>query len=153
MHKDSRIRPGILLAAFLLLAGPFSGRSYALSTRTLISPVGEAAGDDFGISVSGAGDMNGDGYADVIVGAPGSDAGGIDAGRAYVHFGGPDADAVPDLMLTGEAAGDGFGVSASDVHSLRATTARVGTDSMTLGGGCLREFTSCVSRTRKMRVS
>ena len=39
-------------------------------------------------SVSYAGDVNGDGYADVIVGAHENDAGGVDAGRAYIYFGG-----------------------------------------------------------------
>jgi hypothetical protein len=66
-----------------------------------------------GLSVSSAGDVNGDGYADVIVGAPGNDAAGTDAGRAYVYYGGPAADAIPDLTLTGAAAGDNFGVSVS----------------------------------------
>ncbi len=41
----------------------------------------------FGFSVSSAGDVDNDGYADVIVGAPWEDAGATDAGRAYV-FGG-----------------------------------------------------------------
>ena len=34
-----------------------------------VTMTGEAAGDNFGISVSTAGDVNGDGYSDVIVGA------------------------------------------------------------------------------------
>src|SRR5262249_47181052 len=62
---------------------------------------GEAPGDLFGISVASAGDVNGDGYADVIVGAYSNDAGGNNAGRAYVYFGGPTPDAVPDLVFTG----------------------------------------------------
>ena len=41
-----------------------------------------------GVSVSGAGDVNGDGYADVIVGAPNYDAGETDEGAAFVFLGG-----------------------------------------------------------------
>ncbi|WP_353717490.1 integrin alpha [Dyadobacter sp. 676] len=40
-----------------------------------------------GYSVSSAGDMNGDGYSDVIVGAPMYDWNGVDAGVAYVFPG------------------------------------------------------------------
>ncbi len=49
---------------------------------------GQGASDYSGASVTGAGDVNGDGLADLIVGAYGSDpATGIDAGRSYVVFG------------------------------------------------------------------
>src|SRR5439155_24880968 len=41
-----------------------------------------------GFSVAGAGDVNGDGFADFIVGASNTDAGGIDRGEAYVVYGG-----------------------------------------------------------------
>ncbi len=41
----------------------------------------------FGYSVAAAGDVNGDGFDDVIVGASRYDTGGVDGGRAYVYHG------------------------------------------------------------------
>ncbi|MBU4154396.1 MAG: integrin alpha, partial [Proteobacteria bacterium] len=49
---------------------------------------GDEAGDRAGFSVSSAGDINGDGFDDLIVGAPFSDDGGSYSGEAYVVFGG-----------------------------------------------------------------
>jgi hypothetical protein len=74
---------------------------------------GEAIADEFGGTVSAAGDVNADTFDDVVVGAAGSDAAGAGAGRAYVYFGGPAVDQVVDLVLNGSAAGDGFGISVS----------------------------------------
>ena len=79
---------------------------------------GEAGDDEFGVSVSAAGDVNGDGFADVIVGAANNNAAGSDAGRVYVYYGGPSADGTPDLVLTGEAAGDFFGISVAAARTL-----------------------------------
>jgi FG-GAP repeat protein len=89
------------------------------SARNLVTLVGATPGDTFGGSVAAAGDLNGDGFGDVIVGAYQCDAGGLDAGRAYVYYGGRNVDAKPDIYLTGEAPGDLFGVSvasAGDVN-------------------------------------
>jgi hypothetical protein len=47
------------------------------------------AGAHFGYSVSAAGDVNGDGYSDVIIGAPHYDNGQSEEGRAYVYLGFP----------------------------------------------------------------
>jgi len=66
---------------------------------------GEAVGDRFGASVDGVGDVNADGYGDFIVGARLNSAGGPDAGRAYVYYGGPGLDATADLVITGGGAG------------------------------------------------
>ena len=50
--------------------------------------IGAAYGDRAGYSVSAAGDVNGDGYGDIIVGAPSAqDNGGNPAGTSYVIFG------------------------------------------------------------------
>lgn len=60
----------------------------ALNGTTGFRIDGGAAGDVFGASVSAAGDVNGDGFADVIVGANLADpAAGLSAGRAYVIYG------------------------------------------------------------------
>ena len=70
---------------------------------------GVATGDQFGESVSAAGDVNGDGKADFIVGAPFADPGGRSlAGSAYVYSG---ADGSLLYQRDGGAAGDNFGWS------------------------------------------
>ncbi|MEW5873842.1 MAG: thrombospondin type 3 repeat-containing protein [Candidatus Zixiibacteriota bacterium] len=73
---------------------------------------GESAGDEFGRAVAGAGDVNSDGFDDVIIGAYLNGAGGVDAGRAYV-FSGQDASLL--YTLTGAATGDQFGWSVAGV--------------------------------------
>ncbi|MEM0921999.1 MAG: hypothetical protein AAGI13_03085, partial [Pseudomonadota bacterium] len=51
---------------------------------------GEQSGQSFGRSVAGAGDVNGDGFVDIVIGAPYTDVAGSidDRGRVYVIFGG-----------------------------------------------------------------
>ena len=48
---------------------PFRGSRSGLELFPVWTATGEAVGDRFGCSVAGAGDVNGDGYADVIIGA------------------------------------------------------------------------------------
>ena len=97
-----------------IVAGARDGnRAYVYSGRTgerLLALEGEAPGDLFGFAVASAGDIDGDGRADVLVGAPGNDANGRDAGRAYV-FAGLDGHRI--RSLDGKAPGDLFG-SATD---------------------------------------
>jgi hypothetical protein len=86
---------------------------------------GQSAGDTSGYSVSSAGDVNGDGLEDLIVGAHLSDpTTGTDAGRSYVVFGQTGTTGVELSSLTsgsgtagfvinGQAAGDASGQSVS----------------------------------------
>ncbi len=48
---------------------------------------GDTGGDYFGCSLAGVGDVNADGYDDVLVGAYGNDDGARDAGGAYLFLG------------------------------------------------------------------
>ena len=57
-----------------------------------------------------AGDVNGDGYSDVIAGAYGYST---NTGRAYIYYGGATIDTVADVTMTGEAASNFFGRSVS----------------------------------------
>ncbi len=72
-------------------------------------------GGQFGFSVSAAGDVNGDGIDDLIVGAPYADAGASENGAAFVYYGGSLSNgSTPDLVLTGAVALDHFGWSVAD---------------------------------------
>ncbi|HND53986.1 MAG TPA: hypothetical protein PLV92_16360, partial [Pirellulaceae bacterium] len=71
------------------------------------------AGDDLtGMAVGNAGDVNGDGYADIIIGAPSASPGSparVDAGAAYIVFGKKDG-FVPNVDLSTIGGFDGFRV-------------------------------------------
>ena len=69
-----------------LLYGPISGSINLADSPAVF--VGEANADLLGVFVASAGDVNLDGYSDLILGAIHNDSGGEDAGAAYVIFGG-----------------------------------------------------------------
>jgi len=77
-------------AAYIVFgSGSGIGSNGAIGLQNLSTPrgiriLGEANSDRFGVSVSGVGDVNGDGVDDVIIGGPNADSG---LGRAYVIFG------------------------------------------------------------------
>jgi len=73
-------------AAYLVL-GPVSGeRSLGDADASL---VGESQHDDAGIAVAGAGDMDGDGLADLLIGAPEAGYDNDEGGLAYLVLGAP----------------------------------------------------------------
>jgi len=126
-------------------AGTNAGRSYVVFGKTATAAVnlsavaagtggfvinGQCADDSSGWSVSSAGDINGDGLADLIVGARLSDpVAGTNAGRSYVVFGKTGTTAIDLSSLTsgssttgfiinGQALGDQSGTSVSAAGDL-----------------------------------
>ncbi|MDZ4710773.1 MAG: hypothetical protein SGI89_00445, partial [bacterium] len=89
-----------------IIVGAPLGRAYIYFGRSIMNNVadvimtGEGANDGFGGSVSGAGDVNGDGYSDVIVGAMGYSS---YTGRAYIYYGGAVMNNIADVIMTGES--------------------------------------------------
>ena len=112
-----------------VLFGSTSGFAPTLNLATLngingFTINGIAAGDQLGSSVSGAGDVNGDGFADLSIGAPYADPNGLEkAGQSYVVFGSnngfptslnvSDLDGNNGFTINSIAAGDELGVSVS----------------------------------------
>ncbi|HHO52773.1 MAG TPA: hypothetical protein ENK18_18330 [Deltaproteobacteria bacterium] len=100
---------------------PNGGAAFQFSTHTLGDRslgeadgalVGEASGDQLGTAVASAGDVDGDGLADLLISAPLHDRPGEDAGAVYL-VSGPATTAMntPTAKLYGEAAGDRAGTS------------------------------------------
>ncbi|MDH3786111.1 MAG: VCBS repeat-containing protein, partial [Acidobacteriota bacterium] len=80
---------------------------------------GMADFDQLGRSVSGAGDVNGDGFADVIVGAYLVDGVGPQSGRALVYHGNPSGlSAMADWSADGDRAEGLFGYSVSGLGDI-----------------------------------
>src|SRR6185436_18950919 len=65
----------------------YLGSAAGLASTPAWSAESDQAFAHFGVSVGTAGDVNGDGYADVIVGADMYDNGQTNEGRAYVYLG------------------------------------------------------------------
>ncbi|MCX8015244.1 MAG: FG-GAP-like repeat-containing protein [candidate division WOR-3 bacterium] len=68
--------------------------------------------EGFGYSVSANGDVNNDGYDDIIIGAP--SFGPLWQGRIYIYFGGSPMNTTYDVAMMGEEPGEFIGESRGD---------------------------------------
>jgi hypothetical protein len=98
-------------AAYLILGSTNTAPiDVTVPDSRVIKFCGAVSGDQTGISVAAGGDVNGDGYPDLLIGAPSS--GLLPQGKVYVIFGGPNIQSM-DLanFTTGNQAtvpGSGF---------------------------------------------
>jgi hypothetical protein len=101
-------------------ASVFHGSAASLSLNPDWTAEGNQAGAKFGYSVAGAGDVNGDGFGDVIIGAPGYSNGQFQEGRAFIYNGGSAGlGAAPVWTAESNQANAAFGqcvASAGDVN-------------------------------------
>ncbi|MBX7041523.1 MAG: FG-GAP-like repeat-containing protein [Ignavibacteria bacterium] len=101
----------------------FAGRAYICYGGSPMNSVadvileGESAGHEFGKTVSCAGDLNGDGYDDVIVGAHAANA---YTGKGFIYYGGPAMNNIADLVMNGESTGDEFAIAVSGAGDVNA---------------------------------
>jgi Ca2+-binding RTX toxin-like protein len=124
---------GIAPGSTHVIFGTTAGFAPNLNLGTLSGPdgfeiVGETSHDRFGRSVCAAGDINGDGYDDLVIGAYWSNVNANKAGSAYVVFGQPSVPSATfevsslnganGFQINGEAAIDytGYVVSMGDFN-------------------------------------
>jgi hypothetical protein len=96
-------------AAFVYL-----GRRKGLKTTSSWIGTSDQVGANLGWSVANAGDVNGDGFGDVVIGAPLYDSAAEDGGAVFVYLGsGEGLSEEPDWTFTGDVAGMHLGHSVS----------------------------------------
>lgn len=93
-----------------------SVRFHSGATGALLGVLaGTQSSEDFGASLARAGDLDGDGKRELLVGAPGSDGTVVDSGRVLVLAG---ADGALLHEFLGDASGDRFGHAVSGAGDL-----------------------------------
>lgn len=115
-HTATRLSSGRVL----VVAG-YNDNSGVLNSAELYDPAarswsatGENWGDEFGSALASAGDLNGDGYDDVVIGAHGFPSGDGPSGKAYLYAGSAEGLAgSPSWTATGASYDYEFGISVS----------------------------------------
>jgi Ca2+-binding RTX toxin-like protein len=122
------------------LNDPFTGNGGGYAIK------GQSSGDAAGTTIMAITDLNGDGKADILVGAPGNDSGGANAGAAYVVWG-KSTNTIVNLssvaagtggfQIIGESNGDAVGTvlgTLADINGDGKAEILIGTPDSTAGG-------------------
>jgi len=97
----------IIVGAYAYNFVELDGRVYVYYGGSLLDSIPDIVldghdGEAFGKSVGSGGDLNSDGYEDLVVGADENHEAYWGAGKIYVFFGGDPMDTLPDCWLHGE---------------------------------------------------
>jgi hypothetical protein len=93
----------------------YLGDLFQVSNTPQVTVELNVAGRRIGTSVAGAGDMNGDGYSEIIVGAPFATTGELEEGIAYVFRGSPAGTSLVGFMnIQGNQIGANLGTSVAE---------------------------------------
>ena len=136
--------------AVLVFSGPYGSGTRLDASDATHTVLGEARNDDAGEAVA-VGDVDGDGYADLLVGAGDHDQGGANAGAVYGLRGplsgtvtlssadweqeGSAGDGLGAVLATGDLDGDGYADVVAASPSASGAYSSSGEVSVVLGGG------------------
>lgn len=117
----------------------YNGGATGVSTTASASIRGSEPGMSFGYAIASAGDVNGDGFGDLAVGAPQSSPGGrAGAGAVRIFLGGPSGlDIAAPIVLEGPIAAAQFGAAVQgvgDINSDGRADVAVGAPLSTIAG-------------------
>jgi hypothetical protein len=109
-------------------AGTDRGQAYiyyggaSMDNTADVTFTGTGNSDHLGYSVASAGDVNGDTFDDVIVGALWADYSGDTCGKAYIYYGGASMNDVADVTFNGTVAYGFFGYAVASVGDVNGDT-------------------------------
>ena len=99
----------------------FHGSNTGIDSIPELTLESNQASANFGFAVSGAGDVNGDGFDDIIIGAYNFDNGQTNEGAAFIYLGSASGiNPIPNIMLESNQASANFGWSVSGAGDINA---------------------------------
>jgi hypothetical protein len=100
------LRPGFFPGRIYIY---FGGPNFDTIPDVILNGGHDGQSENFGITVGGGSDVNGDGIEDVIIGADGYGTSFWGDGRIYIYFGGNPMDTSYDVAMLGEGSNQSLG--------------------------------------------